>query len=96
MIAGKGAHDRRNDPARTVLTRVKHVLEELDRPERLDVIVVKSANHYRGDYDPMASTVIPVDSPGLNNIAPSRYDYKRIRRPKFLVDKMGDDEYPDW
>ena len=66
------------------------------QPERLDVIVVKSANHYRGDYDPMASHVLPVDSPGLNNIDPAKYDFERIRRPMFLLDEMTDDDYPDW
>lgn len=64
------------------------------QPERLDVIVVKSANHYRADYDRLAAEVIPVDSPGGNTIDPNDYDYDRIRRPIFPLDEVPD--YPPW
>lgn len=64
-------------------------------PERLDVAVVKSANHYRGDYEPLSSRVIPVDSPGLNCIDPGGLDHDRIRRPMFPLDEVTD-AYPDW
>lgn len=40
------------------------------QPERLDVVVVKSANHYRADYEPMASHVVPINSPGLAAMDP--------------------------
>ncbi|MFB6301116.1 MAG: M81 family metallopeptidase [Halobacteriales archaeon] len=66
------------------------------QPERLDVLVVKSANHYRADYEPMASHVIPIDSPGLAAMNPNHYDYDRIRRPQFPIDAMDDADYPDW
>ena len=66
------------------------------QPERLDAIVVKSANHYRGDYDPLASEVIPIDSPGLNVINPARLGHERIGRPVYLMDEMDEDDYPDW
>lgn len=64
-------------------------------PERLDIVVVKSANHYRGDYEPLSSRVIPVDSPGLNCIDPAGLDHERIRRPVFPLDEVAD-AYPDW
>lgn len=64
------------------------------QPERLDLIVVKSANHYRADYDRIAAEVIPVDSPGGNTIDPSDYDYKRIHRPIFPLDDVPG--YPPW
>ena len=66
------------------------------QPERLDVLVVKSTNHFRADYEPMASYVIPVDSPGLAAMNPRRYDYERVRRPQFPLDEMDADAYPDW
>ena len=65
-------------------------------PERLSVLVVKSTNHYRADYEPMASHVIPINSPGLSTMDPSRYEYTRVRRPRFPIDDMADDDYPDW
>lgn len=64
------------------------------QPERLAVLAVKSTNHYRADYEPMASHVLPVDSPGLSAMNPARYDYDRIRRPQFPLDAMADDDYP--
>lgn len=65
------------------------------QPERLDVLVVKSTNHYRADYESMAAATIPVDSPGLASMNPRRYDYTRIRRPQYPLDVMAEDDYPD-
>lgn len=64
------------------------------QPERLDCIVVKSANHYRADYDRIGSTVIPVDSPGSNPMDPRGYDYNEITRPIVPLDPAPD--YPSW
>jgi len=65
------------------------------QPERLDTVAVKSTNHYRGAYEPIASRIIPVDSPGLNVVDPARLEYERIRRPIFPLDEMADNAYPD-
>ena len=66
------------------------------QPERLDAIVVKSTNHYRADYEPMASEVVTVNSPGLAAMDPTRFEYERAPRPVFPLDEMDDDAYPDW
>jgi microcystin degradation protein MlrC len=66
------------------------------QPERLDVVVVKSMNHFRADYEPIASHVLIADSPGLANELPSPGPLHRVRRPVFPLDEMDDDEYPDW
>lgn len=66
------------------------------QPERIDILVVKSTNHFRADYKPMASEVIVVDSPGLSAIDVSRFDYERIPRPQFPLDNVPKDTYPDW
>lgn len=83
--------DRRHQPYDAELWRHLGV-----QPERLDAVVVKSTNHYRGAYEPIASRIIPVDSPGLNVVDPARLDYERLRRPIFPVDDMDTDAYPDW
>jgi microcystin degradation protein MlrC len=66
------------------------------QPERLDVVVVKSMNHFRADYEPIASHVLVADSPGLANELPSPGPLHRVRRPVFPLDEMDDDDYPDW
>lgn len=66
------------------------------QPERLDVLVVKSTNHYRADYEPMASEVIPVNSPGVVAIDPRKFDHENITRPKYPLDDLADDAYPPW
>ncbi|MFW5939502.1 MAG: M81 family metallopeptidase [Halolamina sp.] len=66
------------------------------QPERLDVLVVKSTNHYRADYEPMASEVIQVNTPGLAAMDPRKFTFDRIRRPQFPLDEMAQDTYPDW
>lgn len=66
------------------------------QPERLDVLTVKSMNHFRADYEPMASEVIPINSIGLCGMDPRKFSYDRIRRPKFPLDDVADDAYPDW
>lgn len=66
------------------------------QPERLDVLVVKSTNHYRADYEPMSSEVIPINSIGLVAMDPRKFDFTNVRRPLFPIDEMADDAYPDW
>lgn len=66
------------------------------QPERLDVVVVKSSNHFRADYGPLASRVIPIDSPGVAAMDLSRFGHERIRRPQYPLDEMDADAYPDW
>ena len=104
---GDGEGDEANglDEAGVTVILTENRLQPLDAeiwrhvgvgPERLDILVVKSTNHFRADYEPMASYVIPVDSPGLAAMNPRRYDYKRIRRPQFPLDELDDDAYPEW
>jgi microcystin degradation protein MlrC len=66
------------------------------RPESLSVLVVHGTNHFRADYAPLASSVYVVDTPGVGSPIPARYDYTNIERPKFPIDEMADDAYPDW
>jgi microcystin degradation protein MlrC len=102
---GRAVHFKcgRDDGIDVILTENRH--QPLDaeiwrhvgiQPERLDVLVVKSTNHYRADYEPMASHVIPINSIGLVAEDPRNYDYQRIRRPQYPRDEMADDDYPDW
>jgi microcystin degradation protein MlrC len=59
------------------------------QPERLDVVGLKSAVHYRADYGRFASHLLSVDESPTET-------YERISRPMFPLDPVDDDEYPDW
>lgn len=92
----------RNDGVSVIVTENR--LQPLDaeiwrhvgiQPERLDALVVKSTNHYRADYEPMASHVIPVNSVGLVAMDPRKFDFSNVRRPQFPIDDVDDSTYPD-
>lgn len=57
-------------------------------PTRKRVLVLKSSVHYRGAFEPMASRVVEVDTPGLSNADLSRYPYQHVRRPIFPLDAI--------
>jgi microcystin degradation protein MlrC len=57
-------------------------------PKRKRVLVLKSSVHYRGAFEPLASRVVEVDTPGLSNSDLSRYPYQHVRRPIFPLDTM--------
>jgi microcystin degradation protein MlrC len=57
-------------------------------PSRKRVLVLKSSVHYRGAFEPLASRVIEVDTPGLSNADLSRYAYQHVRRPIFPLDAI--------
>ncbi|MFM7738724.1 MAG: MlrC C-terminal domain-containing protein, partial [Planctomycetota bacterium] len=50
-------------------------------PTGAKVIIVKAAVAFRAAYEPIAASIIEVDTPGLTAANPSRFDYRKIRRP---------------
>lgn len=48
-------------------------------PEQLRVIVVKAAVAFRAAYEPIAGTIIPVDTQGLTAVDPRRFAYRRAK-----------------
>jgi microcystin degradation protein MlrC len=57
-------------------------------PTERRVLVLKSSVHYRGAFEPLASRVVEVDTPGLSNADLSRYAYRHVRRPIFPLDPI--------
>ena len=57
-------------------------------PTARQMLVLKSAAHYRAAFDPIASETIEVDAPGITSPRLERYDYKKIRRPIFPLDQV--------
>lgn len=58
-------------------------------PESEKIIVLKSAVAFRAAYEPIASDIIEVNSPGLSSIDLAQFDFKNIRRPIFPLDDMN-------
>ena len=42
------------------------------------IVVVKSTNHYRADFGPMAERIIEVDAPGLSAMNPATLPFKKL------------------
>ena len=55
-------------------------------PQRQKILVVKGAIAPRAAYEPMASRIIEVDTPGATAVNPSRFTYHHVRRPLFGLD----------
>ena len=48
-------------------------------PEEMDILVLKSANHYRADFEPIAGGIINVDAPSAIIEDPSKIAYTKLR-----------------
>ena len=81
LMDGRGqvvAHDTTSEP--------QAVLRVCVEGADAYVLVVKAAVAYKAAYEPIAGTIIPVDTPGLTAANPGRYNYKHIRRPILPLD----------
>jgi microcystin degradation protein MlrC len=58
-------------------------------PTERQMLVLKSAAHYRAAFDPIAVETIEVDAPGITSPRLERYPYKNIRRPIWPLDKLA-------
>lgn len=54
--------------------------------ERYKIICLKSANHFRGFFEPRADAIVTADPPGLRCSDLTTYPYKHIRRPVYPLD----------
>lgn len=48
-------------------------------PKERKILVLKSSNHYRADFEPISSAIIPVESPGAIVEDPSKATYHNLR-----------------
>ena len=58
-------------------------------PARKNVLVVKSAQHFRATFQPMARRVLTVDTGALTTPELNRFDFSRIRRPIWPLDPVA-------
>jgi len=62
------------------------------QPERQRILVVKAAVAFRAAYEPIAGTIIEVDTAGLTAVNPARFTYKRVRPGSLrfaLIDRIS-------
>ena len=54
-------------------------------PEKQNILIVKAAVAYRAAYEPIAGTIIEVDTPGLTAVNPKRFTYKHARQDLYGI-----------
>lgn len=60
-------------------------------PRQYDVVVVKSSQHFRAAFGPMARHTIVIDSgDGLTSFNLKAFGHKNVRRPVYPLDEMPD------
>jgi microcystin degradation protein MlrC len=57
-------------------------------PSRSQIIIVKAAVAFRAAYEPIANSILEVDTPGLTAGNPKRFQYANIRRPILPLDQI--------
>lgn len=57
-------------------------------PEDKKIIVVKSSVHFRADFEPIAKEIIEVGSKGILSSDLSMFDFKKIPRPFYPLDRF--------
>lgn len=55
-------------------------------PADYEIVVVKSQQHFRAAFGPIASAIIEVDADGLSTANLGARDYKKVRRPIYPFD----------
>jgi microcystin degradation protein MlrC len=56
-------------------------------PERRKLLVAKSAVHFRAHLGPLASHIFDADTPGIHRPDFANYEYRKLRRPVYPLDR---------
>jgi microcystin degradation protein MlrC len=49
-------------------------------------VLIKSRQHFRAGFEPIAKHIVLVDGPGATTADFSRFKFKNIRRPLYPID----------
>ena len=55
-------------------------------PRRMKIVVVKSPNGFRAEYEPIARKIFLVDTPGVSSANLRSMPYRRVPRPIYPLD----------
>ncbi|WP_010278196.1 M81 family metallopeptidase [Paenibacillus senegalensis] len=58
---------------------------------RYRLVALKSSQHFRAAFEPLAARIITVDSPGLTTLQLHHLNYQRITRPIYPLDEVDYD-----
>jgi len=58
-------------------------------PADKKLIALKSAVHFRADFESIAKKIFEVDTPGIHSPNLFQYDYQKLRRPIFPLDNIS-------
>ncbi len=58
-------------------------------PTRYATVAVKSMQHFRAAFEPIAREVVLVDTGALCQVAPTPENYRKVRRPLWPLDEIG-------
>lgn len=53
------------------------------------IVSLKSSQHFRASFEPIAAKIVTVDSPGLTTLQFASFDYKRLNRPVYPLDSVS-------
>lgn len=53
-----------------------------------DILVVKSAVHYRAAFGPKSKKMFPINCPGTVEVDPLKLNYRNVRRPIYPLDEI--------
>jgi microcystin degradation protein MlrC len=62
-------------------------------PAERDIVVVKSSQHFRAGFDPIAAETIYCDTPGTLNSDIASMPFKRVPRPIWPLDDIPENEF---
>lgn len=54
---------------------------------RYKIVAIKSSNHFRAGFEPIAHAIIRADTPGLVSADLASFDYQRLQRPIWPLDE---------
>jgi len=54
--------------------------------DKYEIVCLKSANHFRGFFEPRADAIVTADPPGLRCSDLTTYPFRRLRRPIYPLD----------
>ncbi len=60
-------------------------------PRQAQILIVKAAVAFRAAYEPIAASIVEVDTPGLTAANPARFAYRKLKRPILPLDEIPAD-----
>jgi microcystin degradation protein MlrC len=61
-------------------------------PQKMKIVIVKSSQHFRAEFEPIASEIIYCDTPGSLNSDLKNIPYKKVPRPIWPLDDISPDQ----